>query len=174
MRFAPRYPPRQLLKRDRMPLRMTRNAFPDDGDSQPGTQQSGDHTTVAPSISFELLAPAGALARVPAGERRIGTPRVPVPEAAVHENRRVVPRQEKVRPARKPPPVKTVAKAGRMKKSPNRQFRPGVLRPDARHQAAALAGRKTVCHDQFIDWRMWRSSRSCSLLEAEQTVRIRR
>lgn len=69
-----------------------------------------------------------------------------MPEAAIHKNCGAVLREHNVRTSWKVPPVETEAIAPGVQAAPDKQFRLGVLTPDAGHHFAAFGLGDDVSH----------------------------
>jgi hypothetical protein len=60
---------------------------------------------------------------------------MPMPETAMHEYRKAMPRQYDIRTARKVASVKTKSLAKRMERASHHQFRLRILGPHPRHKS---------------------------------------
>ena len=126
-----REPPREK----RRPFRL---AFPDDQHVPTEIAKRRHLSSIAGDVLLELLLPEGS-----AGLRigRPATALVSVPETAVDEDRLPPGRETDVGGAGKVPAMQAVAESESVKQPPNDHLRLGVLRPDTRHEGAAIKRR---------------------------------
>src|SRR5579871_169962 len=118
-------------------------AFPDGQHLPPPARERPLVPLIAHLVSLKLRYP-----EVQSGfrEPRERASRVPVPEAAMHENNLPSQPEDEIRTARQIPVVKPVAIAERVDKIADPQFRARVLGAHARHDFGAFLGRERVHH----------------------------
>lgn len=120
-----------------------RLAFPYDQDlPSPGPKLPGI-SRIPSHVATELLAPES-----PVGSRGRGKSAIPMPMpiAAVNEYHRLVSGEDKIRPTRKMPSVKTESKAGRMQISAHGHFGSGVGRSNPAHHPGSSRPVNDVGH----------------------------
>lgn len=115
--------------------RMLQRALPDDSHTPAKRPELLHVPFVSIDIAEKLLLPEVCVGPRSGG---IAAPIMPMPEAAVDEHHSPVFREHKVRCARQPSDVKSIAKSPGKKKGAKCPFRPSVLAANARHHAAAL------------------------------------
>jgi len=135
--FQRRIMPRQPIANrrcNRLGCQFAHLALPDDSDTPTGLKQQLPSSPVSLDIDRKFVPPVVTICR-----RRAGVPAtfVPMPEATVNENDRVVLWKNEIRRSRQTSSVKPETEACAVQGTPHFHFGPGIPAPDARHHAGA-------------------------------------
>ena len=127
---------------DRAPLRPLERAFPDGQHAPSPFLEGPEGVAVSFSVSPDLPSPE----LFPCLRPHEYPATVPMPEAAVYEDRRTVFREHQVGPSRQVLAVKTEPQPPGVKSTPDGHLRLRVAPPDARHVEPALSFGEYVRH----------------------------